>query len=105
MFSSASHLLGNAAEVLMNVVHAAFLQHLTGMGLSEAVNPHTVHLIHLTLHETTTGLSNGHHVQQIGCCQQGLGQIKLSSARAFMPSGGGEEEKSGGFTCTFALEM
>lgn len=74
---SASHLLRNTAEVLVNVVHAAFLQHLTRMGLSKAVNPHTVHLIHLTLHEMTTGLSNSHHVQQIGSCQQGLDQMLL----------------------------
>lgn len=71
----------NAAEVLKNVVHAALLQHLTRMGLSKAVNPHTVHLIHLTLHETTTGLSNRHHVQQIGCCQQGLRHIEVAFSR------------------------
>lgn len=72
-----SHLLIHTAEVLKNVVHAAFLQHLTRMGLSKAVNPHAVHLIHLTLHKTTTSLSDSHHVQQIGCCQQSLDQIQL----------------------------
>lgn len=73
--SSASHLLMNTVEVLEDVVHAAFLQHLTRMGLSETVNPHTVHLVHLTLHESTTGLPHSHHIQQIGCCQQSLHQI------------------------------
>ncbi len=72
MATSAPHLLMNNAEVLKNVVHAAPLQHLTGVCLSKAVNPNTVHLVHLTLHETTTRLSDGHHVQQIGCCEQGL---------------------------------
>lgn len=65
----------DTVEVLEDVVHAAFLQHLTRMGLGETVNPHTVHLVHLTLHESTTGLPHSHHVQQIGCCQQSLHQI------------------------------
>ena len=72
---SASHLLKDTVEVLKDEIHAAFLQHLTGMGLGEAVDPHTVHLVHLTLHKTTAGLSHGHHVQQVGCCQQSLKHI------------------------------
>lgn len=66
----------NTVEVLKNVIHAALLQHLARMGLGEAVDPHTVHLIHLTLHETTAGLSDGHHVQQVGRRQQGLERMK-----------------------------
>lgn len=65
----------NTAEVLKNVFHTAFFQHLTGMGLSEAMDPHAVHLIHLTLHKMTAGLSYCHHVQQVGCCQKGLWHI------------------------------
>lgn len=74
MSACSSHLLINTAEVLQDVVHAAFLQHLTRVGLSEAVNPHTVHLIHLPLHEATAGLSDSHHVQQVGRCQESLQQ-------------------------------
>lgn len=64
-----THLLIHTAKVLKNIVHAAFFQHFTRMGFSKAVNPHTVHLIHLTLHKATTGLSNSHNIQQIGCSQ------------------------------------
>lgn len=73
-----SHLLVDTAEVLQDVVHAALLQHLARMGLGEAVDPHAVHLVHLTLHEATAGLSDGHHIQQVGRCQQGLGLDKRS---------------------------
>lgn len=66
----------NTNEVLKNVIHTAFFQHLTGMGLSKAMDSHTIHLIHLTLHKTTTSLSNCHHIQQVGCCQKGLWYIK-----------------------------
>lgn len=95
----------NTPEVLQYVVHAAFLQHLTGMGLSEAVNPHTVHLIHLTLHEATAGLSNGHHIQQVCCCQQGLWHIKSSLAHTLKMWEAVDEGEGVDFTCTFALEM
>lgn len=76
MAPSVSHLLVNSTEVLHDVVHAAFLQLLTGVSLSEAVNPHTVHFIHLILHEMTTGLSDSHEVQQVSGCLQCLDQIE-----------------------------
>lgn len=68
-----SHLLADTAEVLEDVVHAVFLQLPTGVGLSEAVDAHTVHLIHLALHEAAAGFAHCHHIQEVGRSQQGLG--------------------------------
>ena len=53
-----SDLLIDDAEVFQNVIHAAFLQHPKGVGISQAVNPYTVLFIHVTLHVTTAGLLN-----------------------------------------------
>jgi len=80
----------------MNVVHALFLQNLTGMGLSEAVDAHTVNLIHLTLHETTAGFLHGHHVQQVSRCQQRLDRKNTSSANTLQEQGQSHNNNKGG---------
>ena len=56
------YLLVDSFEVCQDVFHAAFLQRLTGVGLSKTVDAHTVGLIHLALHETTARLPDRHDV-------------------------------------------
>ena len=60
-----SHPLVDDTELFKNVVHAVFLQHLTGVGLCQALNRKTVLLIHVTLHVMTTGLFNCSDIQQV----------------------------------------
>ena len=62
---SISDLLVDVAEMFKYVILAEFLQHFTGVGVSEAVNPYTVLFIHTTLYVIRAGLFNSRNIQQM----------------------------------------
>ena len=58
-------LLVDATEVFQDVKHALLLQHSTRVGLSKAMNPYAILLIHVTHEKTTAGLFNSLDLQQV----------------------------------------
>ena len=59
----------DVAEVIEDVIHAALLQCLAGVGLSKEVNANTVLFIHdAKLQETTAGVFHSSSIKQVCCC-------------------------------------